>query len=114
MYVLYNIGHIHHLLNKPRKWIFVYNGNTMTEDVYKCYHFFLKKNYNFFPLLWMNSAQKHFFFTKIKRYSFIHSNRWITSFNTAKNVKDESANILTTSKLIACNGIMPAKIYMIK
>jgi len=42
---------------------------------------------------------------------FIHSNRKITSFNTAKNVNDESANKLTTSKLIAYNGIMPAKIY---
>ena len=37
---------------------------------------------------------------------FIHSNREITSFNTAKNVTDESANKLTTSKLIAYNGIM--------
>jgi len=42
---------------------------------------------------------------------FIHSNREITSFNTAKNVKDESANKLTTFKLIAYNGIMPTKIY---
>jgi len=42
---------------------------------------------------------------------FIHSNRKITSFNTAKNVKDKSANKLTTSKLIAYNGIMPTKIY---
>jgi len=42
---------------------------------------------------------------------FIHSNREITSFNTAKNVKDESANKLTASKLIAYNGIMPTKIY---
>ena len=42
---------------------------------------------------------------------FIHSNRDITSFNTAKNVKDESANKLTTSKLIAYNDIMPTKIY---
>jgi len=42
---------------------------------------------------------------------FIHSNREITSFNTAKNVQDESANKLTTSKLIAYNGIMPTKIY---
>jgi len=42
---------------------------------------------------------------------FIHSNREITSFNTAKNVNDESANKLTTSKLIAYNGIMPTKIY---
>ncbi|KEH35194.1 hypothetical protein MTR_3g081510 [Medicago truncatula] len=42
---------------------------------------------------------------------FIHSNREITSFNTAKNVKDESANKLTSSKLIAYNGIMPTKIY---
>jgi len=42
---------------------------------------------------------------------FIHSNRKITSFNTAKNVKDESANKLTTSKLIAYNDIMSTKIY---
>jgi len=42
---------------------------------------------------------------------FIHSNRKITSFNTAKNVNDESANKLTTSKLITYNGIMPTKIY---
>jgi len=42
---------------------------------------------------------------------FIHSNREITSFNTAKNVKDEFVNKLTTSKLIAYNGIMPTKIY---
>jgi len=41
---------------------------------------------------------------------FIHSNRKITSFNTVKNVKDESANKLTVSKLIAYNGIMPTKI----
>jgi len=42
---------------------------------------------------------------------FIHSNREIASFNTAKNIKDESANKLTTSKLIAYNVIMPIKIY---
>jgi len=42
---------------------------------------------------------------------FIHSNREITSFNTAKNVKDKSANKLTTSKLITYNDIMPTKIY---
>ena len=42
---------------------------------------------------------------------FIHSDREITSLNTAKNVHDESANKLTTSKLIAYNGIMPTKIY---
>ncbi|KEH38837.1 hypothetical protein MTR_2g082185 [Medicago truncatula] len=41
----------------------------------------------------------------------IHSNREITSFNTAKNVKDESVNKLASSKLIAYNGIMPTKIY---
>jgi len=51
-----------------------------------------------------------FFFNKNKMI-FIHSNRDITSFNTAKNVKDESANKLTASKLIAYNGIMPTKIY---
>jgi len=45
---------------------------------------------------------------------FIHSNREITSFNTAKNVKDESAKRLTTSKLIAYNSIMPTKIYDVK
>jgi len=42
---------------------------------------------------------------------FIHSNQEITSFNTAKNVKDESVNKLTASKLIAYNDIMPTKIY---
>jgi len=42
---------------------------------------------------------------------FIHSNRETTSFNTAKNVKDESANKLTTSKLIAYSDIMLTKIY---
>ena len=42
---------------------------------------------------------------------FIHLNREITSFNIAKNVKDVSANKLTTFKLIAYNGIMPTKIY---
>jgi len=42
---------------------------------------------------------------------FIHSNREITSFNTAKKVKDESANKLTASKLITYNDIMPTKIY---
>jgi len=42
---------------------------------------------------------------------FIHSNREITSFNTVKNIKDESANKLTAYKLIAYNGIMPTKIY---
>jgi len=42
---------------------------------------------------------------------FIPSNREITSFNITKNVKDESANKLTASKLIAYNGIMPTKIY---
>jgi len=42
---------------------------------------------------------------------FIHSNREIISFNTTKNVKDEYANKLTTSKLIAYNNIMPKKIY---
>jgi len=42
---------------------------------------------------------------------FIYSNREITSFNTTKNIKDESANKLTSSKLITYNGIMPAKIY---
>jgi len=42
---------------------------------------------------------------------FVHSNREITSFNTAKNVNDESANKFTLSKLIAYNGIMPTKIY---
>ena len=42
---------------------------------------------------------------------FIHLNREITSFNTAKNVKDEFANKLIASKLIAYNDIMPTKIY---
>jgi len=42
---------------------------------------------------------------------FINSNRDITPFNTAKNVKDEYANKLTSSKLIAYNGIMPTNIY---
>jgi len=52
----------------------------------------------------------YFIFDKNKMI-FIHSNRDITSFKTAKNVKDESANKLTTSKLIAYNNIMPTKIY---
>jgi len=43
---------------------------------------------------------------------FIHSNSEITSFNSAENVKYESANKLTASKLIAYNGIMPIKIYV--
>jgi len=43
---------------------------------------------------------------------FIHSNRNIISFNAAKNVKDESANKLTASKLLAYNGIMHTKIYV--
>jgi len=51
-----------------------------------------------------------YFFDKNKMI-FIHSNREITSFNTAKNVKDESAYKLTASKLIAYNDIMPTKIY---
>jgi len=42
---------------------------------------------------------------------FIHSNWEITSFNTAKNVTDKSANKLATSKLITYNGIMPTQIY---
>jgi len=42
---------------------------------------------------------------------FIHSNRYITSFNTIKNVKDESANKFTASKLIAHNNIMLTEIY---
>jgi len=42
---------------------------------------------------------------------FIHSKPKITSFSTAKNVKDESANKFTTSKLKAYNDIMPTKIY---
>jgi hypothetical protein len=35
-------------------------------------------------------------------------------FNIAKNVKDESANILTTSKSIAYNGKMATTNNMIK
>jgi len=42
---------------------------------------------------------------------FIYSNREITLFNTVKNVKDESANKFSTSKLMAYNSIMHAKIY---
>ena len=42
---------------------------------------------------------------------FIHSNQEIISFNTAKNIKDEPANKLTSSKLIAYNDIMPTKLY---
>jgi len=42
---------------------------------------------------------------------FIHANWEITSFNTPKNVNDESANKLTTFKLKAYNDIMPTKIY---
>jgi len=50
------------------------------------------------------------FFDKNKM-TFIHLNREITLFNTVKNVKEESANKLTTSKLIAYNDIIPTKIY---
>jgi hypothetical protein len=48
-----------------------------------------------------------FFFDKNKTL-FIHSN-WLSTSdtNTAKNVKGESANKLTTLKLIAYNGKMP-------
>ena len=59
---------------------------------------------------WHKKLYFIFFFDK-KKMIFIHSNREITSFNTAKNVKDESTNKLTASKLIAYNGIMPTKIY---
>ena len=51
-----------------------------------------------------------FFFVKNKMI-FIHSTQNITPFNTAKNVKDEFVNKLTSSKLITYNGIMPTKIY---
>jgi len=51
------------------------------------------------------------FFVDKNKTIFIHSNRWITSFKTAKNVKDQSANKLIASKLLAYNGIMPIKIY---
>jgi len=50
------------------------------------------------------------FFDKNKMI-FIYSNREITSFNTTKNIQDESANKLTASKLIAYNDIIPTKIY---
>ena len=52
---------------------------------------------------------KIFFLQKEK--IFIHSNQEITSFTTVKNVKDESANKFTASKLITYNDIMPTKIY---
>jgi len=52
-----------------------------------------------------------FFIKKKNKMIFFHSNREITSFNTAKNVKDESANKLTSSKLITYNDIMHTKIY---
>jgi len=65
--------------------------------------------------LWINLQMEYqistFFFYYKNKMIFIHSNREITSFNTAKNIKDESANKLTASKLIAYNGIMPTKIY---
>jgi len=64
-------------------------------------------------------SQIYFFLTKTKLYSFIqikrlhHSTplRETTSFNIAKNAKDESAIKLTSSKLIAYNDILPTKIY---
>jgi len=64
-------------------------------------------------------SQIYFFFTKTKLYSFIQIERLhhltplreITSFNTAKNAKDESTIKLTSSKLIAYNDILPTKIY---
>jgi len=61
----------------------------------------------------MNLKNKdlNFIYIDKNKTIFIHLNRWITSFNTVKNVKDEYANKLTTSKLIAYNGIMPTKIY---
>jgi len=58
----------------------------------------------------MHFRNNIFFFDKNKMI-FIHLNRDIISFNTAKNVNDESANKLTTSKLITYNVIMPTKIY---
>jgi len=63
-----------------------------------------------FDIITNSSRYSHFFFYKNKMM-FIHSNRRITSFNTVKNVMDESVNKLTTSKLIAYNDIMPTKIY---
>jgi len=50
-----------------------------------------------------------FFFTKTNYIHSIKSRDYI--INTTKNVKDEPANKLTTSKLIAYNDIMPTKIY---
>jgi len=44
-----------------------------------------------------------FFLTKIQRYSFIQIDR-IHQINVGKNVKGESANKLTSPKLIACNN----------
>ena len=59
----------------------------------------------------------HFFLTQTKWYSFIQIDRYIKYnhiFNFAKNVKDESVNKLTASKLIAYNDKMPTTNNMIK
>jgi len=48
---------------------------------------------------------------RVKHLELKHGILQITSFNTAKNVRDESANKLIASKLLAYNGMMPIKIY---
>jgi len=60
--------------------------------------------------LW--ASQLLVFFFEKNKIIFIHLNGKITPFNTAKNIKNEYVNKLTTSKLIAYNGIMPTKIYV--
>ena len=59
----------------------------------------------------------YLFLTQTKWYSFIQIDRYIKYnciFNFAKNIKDESANKLTTSELIEYNGKMPTTNNMIK
>jgi len=49
-------------------------------------------------------------FFRLQKQNDIHSLK-LRDYITTKNVKDESANKLTASKLIAYNGIMPTRIY---
>ncbi|KEH34506.1 hypothetical protein MTR_3g467540 [Medicago truncatula] len=52
--------------------------------------------------------RRHFHMhNNIRSFKLIKHIRHNNMINIAKNVKDESANKLTSSKLIACNGKMP-------
>jgi len=73
--------------------------------------FGLSPNFVCYYLLLIIYTMRCIFFFDKNNMIFIHSNREITLFNTAKNVKDEFVNKLTTSKLIAYNDIMSTKIY---